>query len=49
MAARGQLHNILLAQKYGDVQVIFFKGFVEIPNGRHWSTAIFLWVQKLKT
>ena len=30
------------------MQVIFFKGFAEIQNGRHGSTSIFLWAQKLK-
>ena len=26
----------------------FFEGFAEIQNGRHGSTSIFLWAQKLK-
>ena len=54
MAARGQIIQKLLTfynHIPHDMEMFrwFFKGFAEIQNGRHGSTSIFLWAQKLKT
>ena len=57
MAARGQ-PQIFKVRNYLNFTItfptirrcagVFFKGFAEIQNGRHGSTSVFLWAQKLE-